>query len=55
MKYIDEFRDGEVAQKLAVAIRREAAPNAAITSWNSAAAIRMPFPATASPTCCRPT
>ena len=24
MKYIDEFRDGEVAQKLAVAIRREA-------------------------------
>jgi hydrogenase expression/formation protein HypD len=48
MKYIDEFRDGDVARKIAERLRAEAAGAPASTaSWSSAAATRTPFRATA--------
>jgi hypothetical protein len=40
MKYIDEFRDGELAKNLAASIAATA-PDAATASWSSAAGIRM--------------
>jgi hydrogenase maturation protein HypF len=56
MKYIDEFRDGDLARRIAARIAAEADPAAPATaSWSSAAATRTPSRATASPSCCRRT
>jgi hydrogenase assembly chaperone HypC/HupF len=54
MRFIDEFRDGELARGLAAAIRQaRAARIATITSWSSAAGTRTPSRATGSRICCR--
>jgi hypothetical protein len=42
MKYIDEFRDGELAKNLAASIAATVEPGATTASWNSAAAIPTP-------------
>ena len=55
MKYVDEYRDGELARVVARRIAAEARPDGTIASWSSAAAIPMRFRAMASRICCPPT
>jgi hydrogenase assembly chaperone HypC/HupF len=55
MKYVDEFRDGEMARGLAAAIAREVCrPVGATPSWSSAVATLMPSPAMEWLICCPP-
>ena len=56
MRFVDEFRDREIAKELAAEIAQLCAdPAATTTSWRCAAATPTPFTSMASKTSCRPT